>query len=139
MALQAHLAPMISLPKTTVEEVDWTGPIRSAILHSYGEDPDIYATECANLHRCRQDAVKGAGSGMISTSALTLTNNPTANVVTGADDPRAHLPLPARDLLYKYFGQLELLELRFPEIRVSFPWRDAFTSKLTTQTSSAAL
>jgi hypothetical protein len=43
----------------------------------------------------------------------------------------------ARDLLYKYFGQLELLELRFPEIRVNFPWRDAFTSKLITQTSIA--
>jgi tyrosine-protein phosphatase non-receptor type 23 len=43
----------------------------------------------------------------------------------------------ARDLLYKYFGQLELLELRFAEIRVTFPWRDAFTSKLTTQTSLA--
>lgn len=43
----------------------------------------------------------------------------------------------ARDLLYKYFGQLELLELRFPEIRVNFPWRDAFTNKLITQTSIA--
>ena len=45
--------------------------------------------------------------------------------------------LVGRDLLYKYFGQLELLELRFAEIRVNFPWRDAFTSKLTTQTSIA--
>jgi hypothetical protein len=45
--------------------------------------------------------------------------------------------LPARDLLYKYFGQLELLELRFAEIRVNFPWHDAFTSKLITQTSIA--
>jgi tyrosine-protein phosphatase non-receptor type 23 len=43
----------------------------------------------------------------------------------------------ARDLLYKYFGQLELVELRFPEIRVNFPWRDAFTSKQITQTSIA--
>lgn len=43
----------------------------------------------------------------------------------------------ARDLLYKYFGQLELLELRFSEIKVNFPWRDAFTNKLTTQTSIA--
>ncbi|KAJ3552536.1 hypothetical protein NM688_g4103 [Phlebia brevispora] len=107
-ALSAHLAPMISIPRKTTDEVDWTGPIRSAIAQSYGEDPDNYATECANLHRCRQDAVKGAGSDMT-----------------------------ARDLLYKYFGQLELLELRFAEIRVNFPWRDAFTNKLTTQTSIA--
>lgn len=45
--------------------------------------------------------------------------------------------ISARDLLYKYFGQLELLELRFAEIRVNFPWHDAFTNKLTTQTSLA--
>lgn len=45
--------------------------------------------------------------------------------------------MEARDLLYKYFGQLELLELRFSEIRVNFPWRDAFTNKLITQTSIA--
>jgi hypothetical protein len=32
---------------------------------------------------------------------------------------------------------LELLELRFSEIRVNFPWRDAFTNKLITQTSIA--
>ncbi|THH32851.1 hypothetical protein EUX98_g1329 [Antrodiella citrinella] len=104
----AYQSPLISLPKKTTEEVDWTTPIRSAISQSYGEDPDNYATECANLQRCRQDAVKGAGSDMT-----------------------------ARDLLYKYFGQLELLELRFAEIRVNFPWRDAFTNKLITQTSIA--
>ncbi|OCH91191.1 BRO1-domain-containing protein [Obba rivulosa] len=106
--MAAHNSPMISIPKKGTEEVDWTTPIRNAISRSYGEDPDNYATECANLQRCRQDAVKGAGSDMT-----------------------------ARDLLYKYFGQLELLELRFAEIRVNFPWRDAFTNKLITQTSIA--
>ncbi|KAH9903210.1 BRO1-like domain-containing protein [Cubamyces lactineus] len=106
--LSAHNSPMISIPKKTTEEVDWTTPIRNAIAHSYGEDPDNYAQECANLQRCRQDAVKGAGSDMT-----------------------------AKDLLHKYFGQLELLELRFSEIRVNFPWRDAFTNKLITQTSIA--
>ncbi|KAI0767637.1 BRO1-like domain-containing protein [Fomes fomentarius] len=106
--ISAHNSPMISIPKKTTDEVDWTGPIRNAIAHSYGEDPDNYGQECANLQRCRQDAVKGAGSDMT-----------------------------AKDLLHKYFGQLELLELRFSEIRVNFPWRDAFTNKLTTQTSIA--
>lgn len=42
-----------------------------------------------------------------------------------------------RDLLYRYFGQLELVELRFPEIKVNFPWKDAFTNKQITQTSIA--
>ncbi|CAE6453765.1 unnamed protein product [Rhizoctonia solani] len=101
-------SPCISIPKKKTDEVDWTTPIRSLIQQSYGESPDNYATECAALQRCRQDAVRGAGSDTT-----------------------------ARDLLYKYFGQLELLELRFAEIRVSFPWHDAFTGKLTTQTSLA--
>ncbi|GAA5988730.1 hypothetical protein JCM5350_001999 [Sporobolomyces pararoseus] len=43
----------------------------------------------------------------------------------------------ARDLLYKYFGQLELLELRFPELRVPFPWSDAFTHVKISQQSLA--
>ena len=47
-----------------MEEVDWTTPIRHVIASSYGESPDNYATECANLQRCRQDAVRGAGSDM---------------------------------------------------------------------------
>lgn len=62
--ISAHNSPMISIPKKTTEEVDWTTPIRNAIAHSYGEDPENYAQECANLQRCRQDAVKGAGSDM---------------------------------------------------------------------------
>ncbi|KII91636.1 hypothetical protein PLICRDRAFT_105619 [Plicaturopsis crispa FD-325 SS-3] len=104
----AHQSPTISIPKKTTEEVDWTTPIRTLIAQSYGENPDNYAAECAALQRCRQDAVRGAGSDFT-----------------------------ARDLLYKYFGQLELLELRFAEIRVNFPWHDAFTNKLVTQTSIA--
>ncbi|EGO01168.1 hypothetical protein SERLA73DRAFT_105749 [Serpula lacrymans var. lacrymans S7.3] len=104
----AQQSPMISIPKKTTEEVDWTTPVRNLIAKSYGESPDNYAQECQSLQRCRQDAVKGAGSDMT-----------------------------ARDLLYKYFGQLELLELRFSEIRVNFPWHDAFTNKLITQTSIA--
>ncbi|EJD01878.1 BRO1-domain-containing protein [Fomitiporia mediterranea MF3/22] len=101
-------SPTISIPKKSTEEVDWTTPVRNLIAQSYGENPDNYTAECAALQRCRQDAVKGAGSDTT-----------------------------ARDLLYKYFGQLELLELRFAEIRVTFPWHDAFTNKLTTQTSLA--
>ena len=59
--------PMISIPKKTTEEVDWTTPIRNTIAQSYGESPDNYAAECAALQRCRQDAVRGAGSDMTGT------------------------------------------------------------------------
>ncbi|KAF8624736.1 hypothetical protein AX17_007067 [Amanita inopinata Kibby_2008] len=104
----AHQSPMIAIPKKSTDEVDWTTSIRTLVSQSYGENPDNYASECTSLQRCRQDAVRGAGSDTT-----------------------------ARDLLYKYFGQLELLELRFSEIRVNFPWHDAFTNKLTTQSSIA--
>ncbi|KAG2040773.1 BRO1-like domain-containing protein [Suillus americanus] len=104
----AYQSPMIAIPKKTTGDVDWTAPICNLIAKSFGENPDNYAQECQALQRCRQDAVKGAGSDM-----------------TG------------RDLLYKYFGQLEILEMRFPEIRVNFPWNDAFTNKLTMQTAIA--
>jgi hypothetical protein len=117
-------SPLISIPRKGTDEVDWTSPIRSSISQSYGEDPDNYASECASLQRCRQDAVKGAGSDMTGAFLFFL------------QDERPQRK-PARDLLYKYFGQLELLELRFPEIRVNFPWRDAFINKLIVQTSLA--
>ena len=69
MRLAAIMAqtPMISIPKKTTEEVDWTTPIRNTIAQSYGESPDNYAAECAALQRCRQDAVRGAGSDMTGT------------------------------------------------------------------------
>ncbi|KAF8752119.1 BRO1 protein [Rhizoctonia solani] len=121
-------SPCISIPKKKTDEVDWTSPIRSLIQQSYGESPDDYATECAALQRCRQDAVRGAGSDSTGTSVMFC------NLSGGSF---THFTMSARDLLYKYFGQLELLELRFAEIRVSFPWYDAFTGKLTTQTSLA--
>src|SRR5882762_2330104 len=60
----AHQSPMISIPKKSTDEVDWTTPIRTAITQSYGENPDNYASECSALQRCRQDAVRGAGSDM---------------------------------------------------------------------------
>lgn len=46
-----------------------------------------------------------------------------------------------RDLLYRYYGQLELLDLRFPvdenHVRVSFVWYDAFSKKPISQHSLA--
>jgi hypothetical protein len=58
----AFQSPLISIPRKTTTDVDWTNPIRSIIAHSYGEDPNTYAEECSVLQRCRQDAVRGAGS-----------------------------------------------------------------------------
>ncbi|PWZ02513.1 BRO1-domain-containing protein [Testicularia cyperi] len=104
----AHQSPLISLPLKTTEEVDLGSAVKSLITNSYGEDAKSYAEQTSQLNRARQDAVRGAGSD-----------------ATG------------RDLLFKWFHMLEMLELRFPELRVPFPWKDAFTSKQISQSSLA--
>lgn len=103
---------MISCPLKRTNEIDWEQPLKDYIRQSYGEDPERYSQECATLNRLRQD-MRGAGS----------------DSATG------------RDLLYRYYGQLELLDLRFPvdenHIKLSFTWYDAFTHKATSQYSLA--
>lgn len=83
----------------------------SYIEERYGK-PERYSEECETLNRLRQD-MRGAGKDFTV----------------------------ARDLLYRYYGQLELLDLRFPveerKVRVSFTWYDAFTQKSTSQFSLA--
>lgn len=103
---------MISVPLKATSEIDWISPLKSYIRESYGDDPERYAEECATLSRLRQDM---RGAGKESTSG--------------------------RDMLYRYYGQLELLDLRFPvdeqHIKIAFTWYDAFTHKPTTQYSLA--
>ncbi|KAL2267747.1 hypothetical protein VTJ83DRAFT_5024 [Remersonia thermophila] len=105
-------APMISVPLKATNEIDWITPLKNYIQNTYGDDPERYAEECATLNRLRQD-MRGAGKDSTA----------------------------GRDLLYRYYGQLELLDLRFPvdeqHIRVSFTWYDAFTHKATSQYSLA--
>ncbi|KAM0325485.1 hypothetical protein ACHAQA_007472 [Verticillium albo-atrum] len=105
-------SPMISVPLKTTNEIDWVAPLKGYIRDTYGDDPERYAEECATLNRLRQD-MRGAGKDSTS----------------------------GRDMLYRYYGQLELLDLRFPvdeqHIKISFTWFDAFTHKLTSQYSLA--
>ncbi|KAK0557259.1 bck1-like resistance to osmotic shock [Tilletia horrida] len=102
--------PLIAVPIKVTEQVDLAGPVKTIITNSYGEDPSKHADHLNTLNRARQDAVKEGGAGNIATQ---------------------------RDLLYKYFHVLELLELRFPELRIPFPWKDAFTKKPISQFSIA--
>ncbi|EMR62414.1 putative vacuolar protein-sorting protein bro1 protein [Eutypa lata UCREL1] len=104
--------PMLSVPLKATNEIDWVAPLKTYIRDTYGDDPERYAEECTTLNRLRQD-MRGAGK----------------DSTTG------------RDILYRYYGQLELLDLRFPvdeqHIKISFTWFDAFTHKSTTQYSLA--
>lgn len=88
---------MISVPLKATNEIDWVAPLKGYIRDTYGDDPERYAEECATLNRLRQD-IRGAGK----------------ESTTG------------RDMLYRYYGQLELLDLRFPvdeqHIKISFTW-----------------
>ncbi|KIW86869.1 uncharacterized protein Z519_12490 [Cladophialophora bantiana CBS 173.52] len=105
-------APMISCPLKTTSEVSWIEPLSQYIRTSYGDDPSKYVEEIGTLNRLRQD-MRGAGADSAS----------------------------GRDLLYRYYGQLELLDLRFPideaHIKISFQWFDAFTRASTSQYSLA--
>ncbi|KAJ5758634.1 hypothetical protein N7520_005790 [Penicillium odoratum] len=105
-------SPMLACPLKQTSEIDWIQPLKDYIRQTYGEDPERYTQECTTLNRLRQD-MRGAGN----------------DSATG------------RDLLYRYYGQLELLDLRFPvdenHIKISFSWYDAFTHKLTSQYSLA--
>ncbi|KAF2835256.1 BRO1-domain-containing protein [Patellaria atrata CBS 101060] len=105
-------APMISSPLKQTNEIDWIQPLKGYIRQTYGDDPERYAEECATLNRLRQD-MRGAGKDSAA----------------------------GRDLLYRYYGQLELLDLRFPvdenHIKIAFTWFDAFTHKPTSQYSLA--
>lgn len=89
--------PMISVPLKQTNEIDWIQPLKGYIRQTYGDDPERYAEECATLNRLRQD-MRGAGKDSAA----------------------------GRDLLYRYYGQLELLDLRFPvdenHIKISFTW-----------------
>jgi programmed cell death 6-interacting protein len=88
---------MLSCPLKQTNEIDWIHPLKQYIRTTYGDDPERYSEECSTLNRLRQD-MRGAGADSAS----------------------------GRDLLYRYYGQLELLDLRFPvdenHIKISFTW-----------------
>ena len=90
-------APMVSSPLKQTNEIDWVTPIKTHIREQYGDDPERYSEECQTLNRLRQD-MRGAARDSAS----------------------------GRDLLYRYYGQLELLDLRFPvdenHIKILFTW-----------------
>ncbi|KAJ5962832.1 hypothetical protein N7501_007773 [Penicillium viridicatum] len=105
-------SPMLSCPLKQTNEIDWIQPLKDYIRQGHGEDPEQYTQECATLNRLRQD-MRGVGKD----SAI------------------------GRDLLYRYYGQLELLDLRFPiddnHVKIPFTWYDAFTHASTSQFSLA--
>ncbi|ORX53931.1 BRO1-domain-containing protein [Hesseltinella vesiculosa] len=103
--------PFLHVPFKRTDDIDWTRPLKRYIGQVYQQDPENYQEETYAIHRLRQD-IRGAGKD-----------------------------LTGRDLIYRYFGQLELLDLRFPvdekHIKVLFTWYDAFSGRPTSQYSLA--
>ncbi|CAO3614988.1 unnamed protein product [Cunninghamella echinulata] len=82
--MAASQIPFISVPFKRTDDIDWIEPLKRYIVHHYQDNPEKYTQETYTLNRLRQD-IRGAGKD-----------------ITG------------RNLLYRYYGQLELLNLRFP-------------------------
>jgi hypothetical protein len=101
--------PTVAIPLKKTDDIDWGTPLKSYIAQNYpsyldnpsssttdGHSPVGYESEIQQFHRMRQD-ITGGGKD-----------------TTG------------RDLLFRYYGQLDLLELRFvvneSNLKVKFTW-----------------
>ena len=100
--------PLIALPVKDTREVELAKPLAVLIRSAYEQRPESFRADLERVEHTRKDATDKAAS----------------------DDT-------ARDLLFSWFHMLEMLELRFPELRVSFAWRDAFTGTEVTQQALA--
>ncbi|KAJ3225504.1 bck1-like resistance to osmotic shock [Clydaea vesicula] len=104
-------SPLLSPSMKSTDQVDFIAPFSTYIQNAYQEDPSKYLGEINTLNKLRID-MTDAG-----------------NDLTG------------RDILYRYYGQLDLLDLRFPidekNIKISFNWYDAFTGVEVSQYSVA--
>jgi len=87
---------MLSVPQKKTEEANFAGPLKDHIMQVHQIDPEGFSNEIKMLQRYRQD-IRGVGRDS-----------------------------NARDILYRYFSQLEFLDLRFPlnehGVRVLFTW-----------------
>jgi len=101
-------SPLIALPLKETRDLDLVKPIAELIVKSYEQSPVKYKEELERIRQTRKDAMSSANSEE-----------------TG------------RDLLFAYFHMLEMIELRFPELKLNFQWNDAFTRTKVKQDSVA--
>lgn len=108
---QHHITPkMIPLALKTTESTDWTRAIHRYIASSYGPDyAEQFREEISSFQRLRQD-IRGAGRD-----------------ATG------------RDILFRYFAQLDSLERRVNSaesgMKPDFTWSDSLSQEKVTQHS----
>lgn len=101
-------SPLIALPLKDTRDVDLVKPIADLIIKSYEQSPIAYKAELERISQARKDAMASPSSEE-----------------TG------------RDLLFAYFHMLEMIEIRFPDLKLGFQWNDAFTRAKVKQESLA--
>ncbi|KAI8877272.1 BRO1-domain-containing protein [Backusella circina FSU 941] len=98
------MVPLISAPFKKATDTNWVEPLRKYIERVYQDDPEQYSKEIRAFQQLKQDC---ANAGK-NTHGL--------------------------ELLYKYYGQLEFMELHFPvtekHVELWFHWHDAFDKEL---------
>lgn len=101
-------SPLIALPVKESQDVELAKPLGELIRNVYEQRVDVFSDDLQRVNRTREGAIAKASS------------NETA-----------------RDALFRWFHMLEMLELRFAELRAPFSWHDAFTGAEVTQQALA--
>ncbi|WFD36639.1 bck1-like resistance to osmotic shock [Malassezia cuniculi] len=102
------MQPLIALPPKRSKDVDLAPVLGRAIVANYEQRQDMYKDDIQAVVQARRDAACNDSSA-----------------TTG------------RDLLLRWFHMLEMLELRFPELRQNFTWSDAFSNSNVSQETFA--
>lgn len=102
------MQPLVALPLKRSVDVDPSAQIGRLIIASYEQRDDTYKDDIEAVVRARRDATSHDSCA-----------------TTG------------RDLLLRWFHMVEMLELRFPELRESFSWTDVFSGKKIAQDTFA--
>ena len=108
LALATMQSPLIALPLKETREVELEKPLAALIQTVYEQHAESFSEDLERVEQTRKDATDKASG----------------------DET-------ARDLLFSWFHMLEMLELRFPELRTSFTWREAFSMSEVTQQALA--
>lgn len=114
------------------ENVDWSASLGSYLRKIYGNFND-FSTQINTINKLRIDIV-GSNSSIHHEGDI-ISHESTISITV------AEL-MAARDEYYKYFGQLELIDLRLPinetGVKIKFTWTDAYDkTSVNTQSSLA--
>ena len=112
MDVSSFRVSFLQIPSKSTGDVDWSKQMSHLIAEMDQESPEAYRSEIAALNRLRTD-MRGAEGN-----------------------------LTGRDVIYRYFCQLECMSARFPMDRTStliqFGWSEAFEDGMVVQQSSVA-